>query len=116
VKQFGVRAAVWLAGLALSPTREYRPPSHSGMIPQLDQFQRAGKACAGESEYRQSDCGFAAGAEAAKKRGPIRARRGSDALAGSYLVLHSTVERWICMRSAGSGAAVRHRRSGAVVG
>jgi len=89
VKQIGVRAAVWLAGLAFVANARISPPSHSGIDSQLDQFSAQGMHALANLEYRQAIRAFAAGAEAAKSAGnPGREQRFLNALAGSYLVLH----------------------------
>ncbi|MGD0000419.1 MAG: CHAT domain-containing protein [Bryobacteraceae bacterium] len=89
MKQIGVRAAVWLAGLALVATARIAPSSRSGIDSQLDQFSAQGMHALANLEYRQAIRAFAAGAEAAKSAGnPGREQRFLNALAGSYLVLH----------------------------
>ena len=89
MKQIGVRAAVWLAGLAFVPNARISPPSHSGIDSQLDQLSAQGMHSLANLEYRQAIQAFATGAEAAKGAGnPGREQRFLNALASSHLVLH----------------------------
>ena len=89
MKQVGVRAVVWLAGLALVASARISPPSRAPIDSQLDQFSAQGMQLLAKLEYRQAIRALASGAEAAKNAGnPARAQRFLNALAGSHLVLH----------------------------